>query len=278
MLCTLLNVKYLPNDWYAIFKNITRFSSLDWKEIVFASGEKICERGLRKKLNVKNVIVTKKQFCQYKKEINKHKADIGIPQGSPISAVLANVYMMEFDKGLHEYAAKNKGMYMRYSDDFILILPYKDNRIDLYKEFLFSYVETRKDLVQLQEEKTDVYIYDTDKIEEYPGKDTSYIDYLGFIFDGKTIKLRPRSITKYYYRMRRKAYNIIKRQGVSPNGSKITAERLYSLYGKSKPDGDPTFVDYAIRARKILDLKDPEADALIKGHKQKIAHILKKLR
>ena len=185
---------------------------------------------------------------------------------------------MEFDKGLHEYAAKNKGMYMRYSDDFILILPYKDNRIDLYKEFLFSYVETRKDLVQLQEEKTDVYIYDTDKIEEYPGKDTSYIDYLGFIFDGKTIKLRPRSITKYYYRMRRKAYNIIKRQGVSPNGSKITAERLYSLYGKSKPDGDPTFVDYAIRARKILDLKDPEADALIKGHKQKIAHILKKLR
>ena len=37
---------------------------------------------------------------------------------------------------------------------------------------------------------------------------SSSINYLGFLFDGKNIKIRPRAITKYYYRMRRKARTI----------------------------------------------------------------------
>ena len=48
----------------------------------------------------------------------------GIPQGSPISGVLANIYMMEFDLAMkHLIEEENNGLYMRYSDDIIIVLP-----------------------------------------------------------------------------------------------------------------------------------------------------------
>lgn len=58
--------------------------------------------------------------------IVKNPNSYGIPQGSPISALLANVYMLDVDKKVYEIVAAQNGMYMRYSDDFIIILPIRD--------------------------------------------------------------------------------------------------------------------------------------------------------
>ena len=55
--------------------------------------------------------------------IVKNPNSYGIPQGSPISALLANVYMLDIDKKIYEIVTGHNGMYMRYSDDFIIILP-----------------------------------------------------------------------------------------------------------------------------------------------------------
>ena len=48
MMCRMLGVERLPKDYFTIFRNITRFSSWDWKDIVKASDENITERGIRK--------------------------------------------------------------------------------------------------------------------------------------------------------------------------------------------------------------------------------------
>lgn len=40
-----------------------------------------------------------------------------------ISAVLSNIYMLEADKMINDYVCGKQGLYMRYSDDFIIILP-----------------------------------------------------------------------------------------------------------------------------------------------------------
>lgn len=272
MMCEVLGVERLPQDYFSVFKNITRFSSWDWKDIVKAAGENIAERGVRKKINSKETVLTKEQFQKNKKDIKKNISGVGVPQGSPISAVLSNIYMIKFDKDIKRYVTSKGGIYMRYSDDFIIVLPYeRDAEIADFTSYIFSYVESMKGLIDLQKEKTSCYTYKDEVI--YEGDQPSSINYLGFLFDGKSIRIRPRAITKYYYRMRRKAHTIGRSNWISSKGRHISAKELYSIY--SRNDEKQTFIDYAKKAKGILKLNDQEADALIKHHKRKIAMAIK---
>ena len=272
MMCEVLGVERLPQDYFSVFKNITRFSSWDWKDIVKAAGENIEERGIRKKINSKDTVLNKEQFQKCKKDIKKNVSGVGVPQGSPISAVLSNIYMIEFDKDIKRYVASKGGIYMRYSDDFIIVLPYeRDTEIADFTSYIFSYVESMKGLIDLQKEKTSCYTYKNEVV--YEGDRPSSINYLGFLFDGKSIRIRPRAITKYYYRMRRKAHTIGRSNWTSSKGRHISAKELYSIY--SRNDEKQTFIDYAKKAKGILKLNDQEADALIKHHKRKIAMAIK---
>lgn len=272
MMCEVLGVERLPQDYFSVFKNITRFSSWDWKDIVKAAGENIAERGVRKKINSKETVLTKEQFQKNKKDIKKNISGVGVPQGSPISAVLSNIYMIKFDKDIKRYVTSKGGIYMRYSDDFIIVLPYeRDAEIADFTSYIFSYVESMKGLIDLQKEKTSCYTYKDEVI--YEGDQPSSINYLGFLFDGKSIRIRPRAITKYYYRMRRKAHTIGRSNWISSKGRRISAKELYSIY--SRNDEKQTFIDYARKAKGILKLNDQEANALIKHHKRKIAMAIK---
>lgn len=272
MMCEVLGVERLPQDYFSVFKNITRFSSWDWKDIVKAAGENIAERGVRKKINSKETLLTKEQFQKNKKDIKKNISGVGVPQGAPISAVLSNIYMIKFDKDIKRYVTSKGGIYMRYSDDFIIVLPYeRDAEIADFTSYIFSYVESMKGLIDLQKEKTSCYTYKDEVI--YEGDQPSSINYLGFLFDGKSIRIRPRAITKYYYRMRRKAHTIGRSNWTSSKGRRISAKELYSIY--SRNDEKQTFIDYARKAKGILKLNDQEANALIKHHKRKIAMAIK---
>ena len=272
MMCEVLGVERLPQDYFSVFKNITRFSSWDWKDIVKAAGENIAERGVRKKINSKETLLTKEQFQKNKKDIKKNIFGVGVPQGAPISAVLSNIYMIKFDKDIKRYVTSKGGIYMRYSDDFIIVLPYeRDAEIADFTSYIFSYVESMKGLIDLQKEKTSCYTYKDEVI--YEGDQPSSINYLGFLFDGKSIRIRPRAITKYYYRMRRKAHTIGRSNWTSSKGRRISAKELYSIY--SRNDEKQTFIDYARKAKGILKLNDQEANALIKHHKRKIAMAIK---
>ena len=272
MMCEVLGVERLPQDYFSVFKNITRFSSWDWKDIVKAAGENIAERGVRKKINSKETLLTKEQFQKNKKDIKKNISGVGVPQGSPVSAVLSNIYMIKFDKDIKRYVTSKGGIYMRYSDDFIIVLPYeRDAEIADFTSYIFSYVESMKGLIDLQKEKTSCYTYKNEVV--YEGDQPSSINYLGFLFDGKNIRIRPRAITKYYYRMRRKAHTIGRSNWTSTKGKHISAKELYSIY--SRNDEKQTFIDYARKAKEVLKLNDQEADALIKYHKRKIAMAIK---
>lgn len=272
MMCEVLGVERLPQDYFSVFKNITRFSSWDWKDIVKAAGENIAERGVRKKINSKETVLTKEQFQKNKKDIKKNISGVGVPQGSPISAVLSNIYMIKFDKDIKRYVTSKGGIYMRYSDDFIIVLPYeRDAEIADFTSYIFSDVESMKGLIDLQKEKTSCYTYKDEVI--YEGDQPSSINYLGFLFDGKNIRIRPRAITKYYYRMRRKAHTIGRSNWTSSKGRRISAKELYSIY--SRNDEKQTFIDYVRKAKGILKLNDQEANALIKHHKRKIAMAIK---
>jgi len=118
----LLRCQTLPDDYYSVFKNITAYSKWELKDILSLNGLEDTVQG-RRKLNKMKRVLTPKQFKENCSYIEKNTDGHGIPQGSPISAVLANVYMLEVDKRINDIVQSLGGMYMRYSDDFIVILP-----------------------------------------------------------------------------------------------------------------------------------------------------------
>jgi hypothetical protein len=72
---------------------------------------------LREKIKSKELPVYKNPFYDKERKVRK-----GIPQGLPISAVLANLYLLEFDTGIYqELVLKKQAYYRRYSDDIVII-------------------------------------------------------------------------------------------------------------------------------------------------------------
>lgn len=60
----------------------------------------------------------------HKRVINlSPKNHLGILQGTAVSAILANIYMIAFDEFVANLIENYHGLYRRYSDDFIIVIP-----------------------------------------------------------------------------------------------------------------------------------------------------------
>lgn len=159
MLCNLLNVNKLPNDFYAVFKNITKFSVWDMESLLWINNLENNEKGISEFKHLKLAIIPE-HFKKYKKSFVKpNNNNFGIPQGSAISAVLSNIYMLDFDKTVKNLVEEKQGLYMRYSDDFIIILP----KVSLaqFKCQIYKLHDAIKSVprLQLEPDKTQVFHY-----------------------------------------------------------------------------------------------------------------------
>ncbi len=120
--CSLVGVDRLPSDHFKVFKNITSYSKMELTDLLRINGLEDTKSD-RKKINRMARVLTPEQFKENRSLIQKHVDPYGIPQGSPISGILANVYMLDVDKQINDAVNKLGGMYIRYSDDFMIILP-----------------------------------------------------------------------------------------------------------------------------------------------------------
>ncbi len=293
--CSLLDVNHLPADHYAIFKNITRYSYWELEDLLQLNGLKDNKQG-RKQINKSDLVLSHEDFHRYRSHIRKNKESYGIPQGSPISALLANVYMLSVDRFINETVTTYDGLYMRYSDDFIIVLPAVHE--ETAKKILLSTVNSINEVpgLILQNEKTQFFMYDKGYLENcgklfYPDADENkrVLNYLGFSFDGKKVCLRAKTISKYYYKMYRKAKTISKNGGYTSHGIKISGKNLYERYSikgvQSAVKGmnnkeikyryrNGNFLSYLQRARKEYG-KDDFVDLITKRHMQKIKKALR---
>lgn len=285
-LCTVLECDKLPDDYYAVFKNITKFSIWKLEDILEING--LTNNAVNiKKLNRKNKVLTANQFKKFKSKcVKKNKHNYGIPQGSAISAVLANVYMIEFDEKINELVKSKEGLYMRYSDDFIIVLPHlNEKEINNEIKNIKFIVNSIPNLI-LQKEKTKKYKYrlgDLKNCNSQIESNKDEIDYLGFTFDGKNITIRDRAVSKYYYKMYRKLNTIVKNNGYTYKHKRISAKDLYKKYSiKGAYVTDKTkykegnFLTYVKRAERIFG-KDEAISRKTRRHMLKIRRVLDKV-
>ena len=151
----------------------------------------------------------KKEHLKQNPNKNDSNEMNGIPQGSSVSAIYANVYMINFDKTLADYVKKHNGLYRRYSDDIICVVPFDQK--DILDTLFFQLVSDHK--IEISCNKTrrfhiiNVQIQDIlSKSNESPSK-RKIIDYLGFSYDGNRIyqKLNNRLyLLKELYRLKGK--------------------------------------------------------------------------
>lgn len=230
-----LSVEKLPTDHFNVYRNITRFSYVDLVDIFsFFQGEiltqKITAKGIQqpvKRKKISRIKFLRNQnaiaFCEKKEFLKvKHKLvhsfktikkgdqiiprTFGIPQGSPISATLANIYLVDFDKDINSYIQKIAGHYKRYSDDIIVVCPkeYKEEVCHLVMEEIARYK------LEIQEAKNQVFEFKREKdkltcaqVFENTINRNKNLTYLGFEFDGENIRLKKSSLSGYYRKMKR---------------------------------------------------------------------------
>lgn len=286
-ICNVLGVNMLSPDYYAVFKNITKYSIWELTDLLKLNDLDDTEEDI-KKLNSKRKVLSGDGFKRYKsKYIQKHEKSYGIPQGSAISAVLANVYMIKADEQMKQLVDEYNGLYMRYSDDFIVILPkISDGTFKNMLDSIRNIIKSVPNLV-LQPEKTQLYKYKDKKLNSCNAcflKDVpngkNEIDYLGFTFDGKEITIRDKTISKYYYRLYRKLKTIVKNDGFTSSGKKISCKNLYEKYSikgaRLKDVNGHTkgnFITYVQRAQKVFGENEP-IDRKTRKHMLKIRRTL----
>ena len=236
-----LGKKRLDDDEFAVFKNVTRASYVELVDIIKWHKLKDNKKS-RRLVNKKNFnqgrILNVNYLGKNKVEIHTDKVDRGIAQGTPISAVLSNIYMIKFDERLSILANNNGGFYQRYSDDFIFIFPSSFCSIVVILSELKACVKAVHGLT-FKDEKRQIFKVSSDKIENITNKyskdsnldnhKSCLINYLGFSYDGQSVSVRGKTLSRYFSKLAISAH-AISRKTEAMNSIDSEYKKIIPLY------------------------------------------------
>jgi hypothetical protein len=166
--------------------------------------------------------------------------------------------MRPFDKTVHNRVSNQNGIYRRYSDDLIVVVP--ASRKDEVEDFVMSKIAERR--LSIQKKKTEKYaflhngnrIVSRNLAEDADRRvpEVNQLQYLGFVFDGENIRIRPSSLTQYYRRMNGAVKAEANRALEDPIDKEEPVIRRSSLYERFSHKGNRNFIQYAYRAADIM--------------------------
>lgn len=266
-----LNLEDLPEDHYKVYKSLVDYKYVNENDIFERFKHKlIVERhkpndtsGTELKRKKVGKIYHMRQekvvaYC-YAREFFREATDLirvdrpfdreirieqgkkikkGIPQGTPISATLANIYMIDFDERIYKEASdgSRNAHYQRYSDDIIIVCDQKDE--DFFYKLIREEI-AKQAYLDIQESKTNIYRYElSDKtlLGGVVNKDgivqvNKQLQYLGFVFDGEKVMVKPSAFSKFYRNMKhsfRRGIYFAKKDHIPSN--RLFEWRLYKRF------------------------------------------------
>jgi hypothetical protein len=313
--CALLGTKSLPKDHYSIYKAMTNYSYLYYDDLRLGYKGNLDEKKIAKLRNQ-----GKFQFFEDYEDIkesgiqvykNQHKLNnepSGIPHGLPLSALMANVYMLPFDKRIINELVDSKGcFYRRYSDDLVVVCD--QSEVESVENFVMGIVKEIK--LKIAPEKTEKFIFknfnnrfECFKLDGDVLVPNSYLQYLGFDFYGHKTLIKAANLASFYRDMKEsiamKAKRVKQVQEKYLVDQKIIYKRriyrLYSFKGVKSRQLEPrkklvfengsleqveiptkyrgNFIKYAYRASDIMEA--PEIRRQVRRHMIILKNYMKK--
>ena len=242
----LIGVAELPKDHFAIFRAVTKSAVVD-RDQLFKTLD----------ISIHNPRANRQRLCntadfraKVRELITKNNKDKGIPQGTAISALLSNIYMLDFDTKAKAFAEKHGGKYMRYCDDMLFVMP--PGMSSTTENFAESEIKLLK--LDINPDKTDKCEF---KITGGQQTCNHPLQYLGFLFDGKKIIIRSAAFAKFSNRVKR-GVSLAKQTMRSRN--KLKAKRgaderalyLQKIYARYSHLGKRNFLRYGYRSADIM--------------------------
>lgn len=244
----LLGKSELPADHYAVFRALTRYALVERDEVFKTLGVSLNNprTGRRRLCEPLEFRTTVRQLGL----IKKNPDVFGIPQGTAISAMLSNLYMLTFDMAAQAFAKDHGGCYMRYCDDMLFIMP----------QGMATAIETFVE-VQIKLLKLEINPTKTDRCEFTISNGVvstkKPLQYLGFLFDGQRVVIRSAAFAKFSNRMKR-GVSLAKQTMFSRNKirrQKGVDERdlyLKTVYARYSHLGKRNFLRYAYKASRVM--------------------------
>lgn len=197
-ICKIKNVTNLDDSFFKVFKSLTRYRYIEYKDFE--------NKKIKRKIQKHKYAIYKALADIFK----ENKTNKGIPQGSPISGLFANVSLVDFDNDIK--TSFPNVFYRRYSDDLVFVcnkdqldplLQLIDNKIkeaylkiNAKKSFITYFKKIEGNIVC---EKV------TNGLNKTLGRD--YVDYLGLEFNGTKTYLRKNTIQKLKHKQIKKVIN-----------------------------------------------------------------------
>jgi RNA-directed DNA polymerase len=256
-----LGVGSLPSDQYAVFRAITRYAYVDLAEarevLGIADGaaiRRLCTPDTFRKLIAKGRHI----------KPNDRERDgrpVGVPQGSPISALASNLYMLPLDRRLAQVAAEMGGMYRRYSDDILIAC--EPGSVDVLTSELRAAVAERG--LDIHDDPRKCLSIRFDRLDDGAIRSTGTLQYLGLTYDGQCVRIRPGTWARYVRRLRRAVRReeyAVRRLSTGDGGIRLRRRRLYAAF--SHLDRESFIRTYAYKASRIFQTEAPELRCLIR--------------
>lgn len=228
----------LPDDEFRVLKAVTRYARVDQEPLYVALG-----------IERRHQVAFAKRLCDppaFRHDvvplIQTNGTGVGIPQGSPISAVLSNLYMFDFDKEMVAYVNTIGGSYRRYCDDILVIIP-PAQEVDAESRVTAGIAAIG---LKIQAAKTERRHFPVPAAEQHLA--CRRLQYLGFTFDGTRIAVRPQTMARLYRRMKTAVSIAGGRAAENDDHPDLYRRDLYERFSHL---GKQNAVRYALRAARI---------------------------
>lgn len=272
-----LGENQLPIDQYTVFKSLTKYSYVN-KNSILRHFYTDFKKNSQEKSSLLDLIDRDINGASFNDKfnllrsrnliaLNRPKKGIdtlsnrGIPQGSAMSALLSNIYLIEFDDWLFKITKENGWFYRRYCDDLLIICD-TDAENSLYKQIIEKILDYK---VEVQTKKTEIIEFKLNSKNQIRALDKiassndnviinltnehlyyKNLQYLGFEYNGVNTYIRHTSLSRYF----RKAKARITKSIIMAYSHKSIANKIYrkSIYEKYTFIGKRNFIQYCRNA------------------------------